>query len=288
MDFLTQQFVAAAKWLRDELSRLQNSIDAIRDEYKREHEEHRNQSPQPVVVEAELQIPEAIERDHGTRDDRAHRQQIWLTVGTWLAFGAAAIYAAIAAYQLGETKKVVQQATRAAKAAEDANTAAGNRFREDQRPYVWLKAGYVGQIEFIPKKGANQTAGQIVWTFQYINYGRSPAHEVFFDSKSMSLGVNNRFRESFGFSEAKRRNIATPLAPTEENFATIISNPGVSPSDYAIWQWTIASAFVRLSNTWTHPVAGHTKRESALLNSPTVPSGTAKAITYISIRGSPE
>ncbi len=93
MDFLNKR-------LRDEIIALRKSIDAIRDEYKTQNEDRRKETPQPVVVQAELQVPEAAERDHAARDDRAHRQQILLTVGTWLAFCAAARYAGLAACQL--------------------------------------------------------------------------------------------------------------------------------------------------------------------------------------------
>lgn len=62
-------------------------------------------SPTPVL-RAELQVPERIERNNQGNNDREHRTQIWLTVGTWLAFIAAAVYAAIAYKQ-----KVTMDAT---------------------------------------------------------------------------------------------------------------------------------------------------------------------------------
>jgi hypothetical protein len=105
------------KRLRDEIVSLRKSIDAIRYEYERENENRRQQTPQPVVVRAELQVPEGTERDRGARNDRAHRQQVWLTVGTWLAFGAAVIYAGIAAKQLKQMRIATQAATSAANTA---------------------------------------------------------------------------------------------------------------------------------------------------------------------------
>src|SRR5260370_15344331 len=101
MDFLNRR-------LRDEISALRKSIEAIRDEYKTQHEQDRNQ-PRPLVVQSELQVPEATERDHATRDDRAHGQQIWLTWGTWLAFFAAAIYAGTAAWHTCEIRRNVRR-----------------------------------------------------------------------------------------------------------------------------------------------------------------------------------
>jgi len=81
MDFLNKQLIAAVNRLREEIATLYKSIDSIRDEYKTQHEYYRNQPPPSVIVNSELEIPEATERDHGRRDDRTHRQQVWLTAG---------------------------------------------------------------------------------------------------------------------------------------------------------------------------------------------------------------
>src|SRR5437016_8832340 len=141
MDFLNKKFIAAIDRLREEVASLQKSIDSIGDEYKTQHEHDRNQLPPSVIVQAELQVPEAIERDHGRRDDRTHRQQIWLTVGTWLAFGAAAIYAAIAAWQTSVLR--------------------GN-FRMEQRAFMKITAEPGQSLDIIPPA---------FWTARFTNAG---------------------------------------------------------------------------------------------------------------------
>jgi hypothetical protein len=59
MDFLNKKFIAALNCLREEVSALQKNIDSLRDEYKTQHEYDRNQSPPPVIIQSELQVPEA-------------------------------------------------------------------------------------------------------------------------------------------------------------------------------------------------------------------------------------
>lgn len=158
------------KRLRDEIIALRKSIDAICDEYKAQNENRNQETPQPVIVQAELKVPEATERDHGYRDDRAHRQQVWLTVGTWLAFIAAAIYAAIAACQLKQMR-IASEATR------DAATTASQSFIASQmwteysmRPYVTLE-----HVKFISHPQRDQFVSIVG---KFINTGTTPATDV--------------------------------------------------------------------------------------------------------------
>src|ERR1700722_11078051 len=81
--------------IRDSLIAIHQDIRSIRDQ-KESGGEHPKIPPPSPIVNAELQIPERIERDNQSNSNREYRLQKWLTVGTWLAFVAAAIYAAIA------------------------------------------------------------------------------------------------------------------------------------------------------------------------------------------------
>ena len=91
--------------IRATLSAIREEIRSIRDQQERHSSQEHPPSPTPVL-RAELQVPERIERNNQGNNDREHRTQIWLTVGTWLAFIAAAVYAAIAYKQ-----KVTMDAT---------------------------------------------------------------------------------------------------------------------------------------------------------------------------------
>src|SRR5258708_4998495 len=108
MDLLAQRFIAATKHLRAEIVALRESIDALRDQQERQHQERQaeHQSEAPLHVEAGGEIEatvhetEAAQKESRSRNNRNFLVQVILTIGTWLAFIAAAIYAGIAACQL--------------------------------------------------------------------------------------------------------------------------------------------------------------------------------------------
>jgi hypothetical protein len=102
---------------------ISNNTGAIRQATEGQNENR--QKPLPLPAVAEMQLPEADKREQRFQHQQNHALQIWLTVGTWLAFAAAAIYAGVAACQLGEMRKSTDASTKAADAAtSDAKTAA--------------------------------------------------------------------------------------------------------------------------------------------------------------------
>jgi hypothetical protein len=180
MDFLNKKFIAALDRLREEVASLQKSIDSIRDEYKTQHEDDRNQLPRSVIVQAELQVPEAIERDHGRRDERTHRQQTWLTVGTWLAFVAAAVYAGIATLQFRTAKEGLELTRKSVQDAAD-------NFRLDERAWVGLKGTSAAQVKVGKPIGIN---------FVIRNTGKTIARN--FHSKSF-IQIADPFKDRLTF-----------------------------------------------------------------------------------------
>jgi hypothetical protein len=57
-----------------------------------------------IKLKAELHTPGRVELQRTANEDRNYRLQLWLTVGTWLAFIAAAIYAGITYKMLREMR----------------------------------------------------------------------------------------------------------------------------------------------------------------------------------------
>jgi hypothetical protein len=108
MDFLNSRLIAALNNLREEVSSLRKCLEEYRDESERRRR--------------------AIELDHGRRDDRAHNLQLWLMVGTWLAFAAAAVYANYARLTLNQIKVQTQ-------------AIAGADYASVQAPYVYQNSG---------------------------------------------------------------------------------------------------------------------------------------------------
>ncbi len=176
MDFLTQQFLAAAKHLRGELVSLRESIDALRSQKEQHYQQEQTNRilPQPPV-EIEAEIHEKPGEDH-PYEERNLRVQWVIAIATSLAFLAAAIYAGIASCQLKETQKAVGEASRAAAAAETANTDARDRFRRDERPYITMNpTGSMGSLGIV---SVGPNAGHLRLEFELMNYGRSPGIEI--------------------------------------------------------------------------------------------------------------
>jgi hypothetical protein len=217
MDYVTRQFINLAKKLRDDLRQtLQKHTNAISQAAKAASESKQNQLPVPLPVIAELQIPEADKTERRTQYDRSHGLQIWLTVGTWLAFIAAAVYAGIAAYQLkamrGQLEQIVKQypelqksAAAAKSSAETAATMLTNaqlQFRTEQRPY--LSAGGRGCLmKDNPKQGegplvaVSRPDGGVDFCAEIdvLNNGRSPAIEVDMPPVVYKFGPKDKARQ---------------------------------------------------------------------------------------------
>jgi hypothetical protein len=117
MDYVTRQFINLTKKFRKDsrkaltelLRVLQQQTEAIRKTNKRQDTEHEPQQP-PITVRAELYVPENVEKDRRTHENRQHSLQIWVVIGTWAAFLAASGYAYVAIRQWREMIAVRHQA----------------------------------------------------------------------------------------------------------------------------------------------------------------------------------
>jgi|ERR1035437_866492 hypothetical protein len=119
MDYVTRQFINLAKKLHRDLRKaLQKQTAAISQAAKAARENKQDPLPVPLPVVAELQIPEADKREQRCQHRQSHALQIWLTVGTWLAFIAAAVYASIAAFQWRTMNKTYIEIRKQTAAAE--------------------------------------------------------------------------------------------------------------------------------------------------------------------------
>ena len=125
---------------------------------------------------------------------------------------------------LGKTDATItamkSQAEAAVKSAGAAETAL-KLTKEQQRPVIWLND--LGTPQFVLNKiPDNPTGGQIVWTWHFTNYGRTPAvHMTFYQFITI---VGHR-EESYG--EPVAGSIGAPLPTGHDVFSTIISHPGI-------------------------------------------------------------
>src|SRR5215472_17931195 len=138
MDYVTRQFIVLAKKLRKDLREaLQEQTKAISDATKAAHENEQQPLPVPLPVVAELQVPEAEKTERRKQHKKSHTLQTLLTIGTWLAFIAASVYAAITAIQLGEMRK-------ATKTADETLKAVAKQFRFEQRARIGVPFFNIG------------------------------------------------------------------------------------------------------------------------------------------------
>jgi hypothetical protein len=209
MDYVTRQFIFLTKKFRRELPRLfdqlrrdlQEHISAIRST-KKSGEDKRD--IEPIWLDKVFAKYDQAIRDRQSSDNRHYRVQnssrwaMWFTfIATFLAFGAAAIYAGIAKDQLREaiaarnqTTQAIRIAKRSAEAAEQANAEAAEHFTQEERPYIHLNAGLQpapGESDdpshngnfIIPIVDAkNPQQFRVAWTFHWKNYGKTPATGV--------------------------------------------------------------------------------------------------------------
>ena len=176
---------------------------------------------------SELLVTENEKTEARKYRQKAHRQQVLLTWGTWLAFIAAAIYAGVAAHQsrimtdtLNQVKLQTKVAQCAVQAALKANSDADDRFRQDERPYIAETPKSNQAPEFIPNRIHPEMDGQILWNFHFSNFGKTPAYHLQ-SEKFIKLG-DRPFVRSYG--EPRHRG-ETILPPTGDNFITVISVP---------------------------------------------------------------
>ncbi|HEX3740411.1 MAG TPA: hypothetical protein VHV29_11965 [Terriglobales bacterium] len=159
------------KKIRKHLEKLHTGLnDQVSAINSAEESREKNRDIKPFWIDQILSEYQEPVSDKKKESERTYRVQKSLKRATWLAFFAAAIYAAIAAWQLSQTKEAVHQATRGAKAAEQANIDAGTRFVIDERPYMWVTdpTGVIGK----------DTDGFLSWNVYYKNFGKSPAIHV--------------------------------------------------------------------------------------------------------------
>jgi hypothetical protein len=140
---------------------------------------------------------------------------------------------ALLAIYTGYTIKMYSANRDAADAAQSAVANAKEQFRQDARPYVWVTNNGLGQPEFIFDRtltGAPMNTGQILWTFHYTDYGKTPAYNLS-SERLFSVGVNSPFRESHGFSQVEKVK-GTPVPPNKDDFQTVVSDPGITAEQY--------------------------------------------------------
>lgn len=149
---------------------------------------------------------------------------VLLAIATALLAGIAAGQAWILATTDASTRKAADAAVTSAQTAQAALKTAQENFRKEQRPIVWLND--LGTPTFIPNRKTADGTGQIVWSWHFTNYGRTPALHMSFDH---FMRIENATEGSYG---SVGPSAAAPVPTHKDNFATVVSRPGISLDEF--------------------------------------------------------
>lgn len=114
MDIPPSQFKALLGAFRDGLALIRSRLDnqnSLAEKRLEESDGHRTADAARIADQiSRLHIKQSEKRWEHLWRRKVHRQQVWLIVGTWLAFAAAAIYANIARRQLNVMDQTLREA----------------------------------------------------------------------------------------------------------------------------------------------------------------------------------
>jgi hypothetical protein len=228
---LGKKILAELRSLSATLLGVQKQTESIAKEYNTQNE----RTETPPVLRAELQIPKGIVSDWEREStQKAHREKFANRVSVLTLFAVIA-YAVLVCFQWREMVSATDAAFDAANQARlsvglanKAIAQAREQFRQDQRPYIWLTNQGLGFPDFIPTPNS-PSSGQVIWTWHYTDYGKTPAYNVrFYDY--ISIG-NRAFARSYQAPTGP--DIGAPLPPNKDDFATVVSEPGITQQEYA-------------------------------------------------------
>ena len=235
MDFLAQQFISASKRLHAELVALRKSIDTIRDQKERQHQEHETHHPaeQPPYigirgeVNAEVHETKTAERENRSRHNKNLWVQVVLAFGTLGAFVATALYASIAARELRQARNAFEMDEKATIVVKDvgwrvvSQTAAGGQV--------------VTRRTFQQICDDDNTGRRICLDINFDNGGKSPATETSVTLHvlpSSKTGNAKEFVEEFKFASLGKPSGQFPASVGEHDWnQTSMERIGNSPED---------------------------------------------------------
>ena len=211
--------------IKDTLNRLAEILSKCQ-ESESANKEERDKSESERVVRLPAEVTSYYRSEESRRpisDKREALRTALELVGAGTAVTLVIITAitlCVFAKQLSEMRKATKAATDAAAAAQQANTDASDRFRTDERPYVWVTSNGVGAPKFIPGAG-NPAEGQVIWSWHYTNYGKTPAYNIQW-RHYMSID-GGPFLLSYRMSPGGDK--GAPLPPTQDVFTSVVSKP---------------------------------------------------------------
>lgn len=248
-------------------------------------------------TENQIQVISSLNRI--THEQNAAREQAksqekkksfrdWITVIALFSAAVAAIVAVIVAHldtnraifdagvaanvQHEDTMKALGEARRSADASEKTLNQTQANFRDQQRPYIWLTNVPIGPGMWPP--GPRRTV-QVLWSWQYTNYGKSPALHVAMHQE-IKFG-NGPFLPSLNgggpIPLTPRQGGGEPLPPNKFDFTSVISPPISSDEAIRLFR-SDGGITIRMRITYTDAYKGSYETDVCLSTLAT------KAVSY--------
>jgi hypothetical protein len=129
-----------------------------------------------------------------------------------------------------EMRETAIAAKDSARHAGEAVGQAHEQFLSSIRPRIWFTANGLGDPQYFPTPNKSPQTGQVFWTFHY-TASNGIAYNVTSLDHSMKLGKTGQWHKSFGF-KGKEGRISTPLIIGQDDFNTVVSDPGVTPEKF--------------------------------------------------------
>ena len=221
----TAQFVLLAKRILRELGalsqtvstgflRVQKQIGSIHDQQEAADQQRQYDEQRPQILNAELQVPEAVQRQKRTSDNRQFAVQVALAVVTFLAFLAAAIYAGIASRQLRQMKIATENSGVGAEAAQSAARTAADALTQMK---ISSHADLRAYLRVIPGSPKLTEEKEITFETSVTNVGKTPARKVTSCIKAVLLDAMEKPDFTYGAPNTGHpcgRVTTGPLLPT--------------------------------------------------------------------------
>jgi hypothetical protein len=185
---------------------------------KQQYAENERENTLPVL-RAELQIPEAIERNR----ERQNHKKVWRE---WIAIGVSVLtlfaivaYAIINYHMLSQMRREADAAKQSADAASRAITNNTNAFITEERAYIRILPGEIFNDPFDP--------GKLAVNIPYENYGKTDGLIIGFDKHARGIKIRRDQRNRPSLGEANIKSVLpqvvpeTIISPNIQNLTTV-------------------------------------------------------------------
>jgi hypothetical protein len=177
--------------------------------------------PPPVIAKPDLVASPATDpKSNGHNKERRERWKFWIEIVGAVFLIGTAIFTGLQWRAASEANKLTHEALRNAR----------DNFRQDQRPYIWV-TNDMGSPIFVPwNNDPASPTGQVIWTYRFTNYGKTPASNSTF-TQEMKIG-NRPFTKTYTHDKQTRESIGAPLPPNKIDFSTVVSDPGITRTEF--------------------------------------------------------